>query len=185
MDYRTELLSILHKHAFQYRPAKPFTLASGRLSPTYLDCKTALSLPQALAVLGPLVVTNLQRDITAVGGLTMGADPIAISASMASAGTPHPVKWFSIRKKSKDHGTVRYVEGNVKMDERVSIVEDVLTSGKSTIQAIGRCLEEGLDVAQVIVLIDRQEGDGLAKVKHVVGETVPVTVLFTLEDIAG
>jgi orotate phosphoribosyltransferase len=182
MDHRFELLLLLHRYGYQYNEDAPFTLASGLTSPEYLDCKLALCRPEVMAHLGPLVHSKLREGVVALGGLTMGADPIAMSAAMTSASTERPVRWFSIRKTAKDHGRKNHIVGHVERNERVAIVEDVLTTGKSTVEAIVRCLEEGLDVAQVIVLVNRQNPGGLDKVQHIVGEA-PVTVLYTLDEI--
>src|SRR5579859_3090284 len=104
MDPKQILLDELAHHAYQFRPEQPFTLVSGAKSDEYLDCKLALSQPTAMAVLGKVILRELTRDVVAVGGLTMGSDPIAMSASQASAGSDQPVRWFSVRKDQKEHG---------------------------------------------------------------------------------
>jgi orotate phosphoribosyltransferase len=105
--------------------------------------------------------------VTAVGGLTFGADPVAFAAAFASELNGDPIKAFSIRKTQKDHGIVKWVEGDLQPGERVAIVDDVATTGGSTITAIERARAEGLEVIKALVLIDRQEG-GLENIrKHV------------------
>src|SRR5258705_11411460 len=104
MDPKQILLGELAVHAYQYRPEQPFTLVSGAKSDEYLDCKLALSQPTAMSVLGKVILRELTADVVAVGGLTMGSDPIAMSTSQASAGTAKPVRWFSGGKDQKEHG---------------------------------------------------------------------------------
>ncbi len=179
MALKAVLLSELAKHAFQYRAdeAEWFTLASGERSPEYLDCKHALSRSRAMAVLGPLIHKRLERSVVALGGLTMGADPIAMSTCQASDGTTHEVRWFVVRKDRKAHGQKKLIEGAVEPGDKVAVVDDVVTSGKSTIQAIQACRDFGLDVVQVIVLVDREQLDGLQNIKRAAGG-VPVEAIF-------
>ena len=105
------------------------------------------------------------EDVTAVGGLTFGADPIAVAAAFASEQNEKPINAFSIRKTRKDHGIVRWIEGDIQPGERVAIIDDVATTGGSTIKAIERARSEGLDVTKAVVLVDRQEG-GLDNIRE-------------------
>lgn len=180
-DPRGVLLDLLARHAYRYDPAG-FLLASGVTSNEYLDCKQALSQPDALVALGTLVLATLGAEPVAVGGLTMGADPVAISAACASAGTARPVRWFSVRKDRKGHGRTRMIEGAVVAGDAVAVVDDVVTSGSSTIDAVTKCRDEGLQVRQVIVLVDREHG-GLDAIRQLVGPTVPVVALFTKQEV--
>lgn len=172
------LLGELAKYAYQYRPDNPFKLVSGQTSPEYFDCKLALSQPRAMAVLGKVVLCELVSDVVAIGGLTMGADPIAMSTCQASFGTTHMVRWFSVRKDAKTHGQKKLIEGDIETGEKVAIVDDVVTTGKSTIQAIEQCKEFGLNISQVIVLVDREQSNGLLNIKKVAGDNTPVVVVF-------
>ena len=109
------------------------------------------------------------KDLNAdgVGGLTFGADPIAVATAFASELKGKPVNAFSIRKTKKDHGIIRWIEGDVKPGDRIVIIDDVATTGGSTIKAIERARSEGLNVVRAVILIDRQEG-GLENIrKHV------------------
>lgn len=182
-DDLVTLIDMLATHAYQYRPESPFLLASGLTSPEYLDCKLALSQPQAMAALGRVVLSELAHDVVAIGGLTMGSDPIAMAACQASAGTGHGVRWFSVRKDPKAHGQRKRIEGDVQVGERVAIVDDVVTSGSSTIKAIQACREYGLDVVQVIVLVDREQDNGLANIRRAAGAEHSVEVIFTKNEI--
>lgn len=178
MDEQSRLLTLLATHAYQYQPESPFTLASGRVSPEYLDCKLALSQPEAVFCLGKLLLARLKPQVVAIGGLTMGSDPIAVSTSIASFGTDRQVRWFAVRKEPKIHGRKKLIEGDVREGETIAVVDDVVTSGSSTIQAIMKCREAGFKVAQVIVLVDREQDGGLDEIRKVVGEDVPVDAIF-------
>jgi len=182
MDAQTKLLGLLATHAYQFRPSDPFVLASGERSPEYFDCKQALSQPEAMACLGELMLARLDPSVAAIGGLTMGADPIAMSTAQASAGTRHAVRWFTVRKEAKAHGQKRLVEGDAKPGVRVAIVDDVVTSGKSTIQAISAAREAGLEIVQVIVLVDRQQLNGLGNIRDAAG-SAKVEAIFTKTEI--
>jgi orotate phosphoribosyltransferase len=182
-ESRATLLRELAEHAYQYNEEKPFLLVSGALSPEYLDCKLALSRPAGMAALGPVFHALLKPEVVAIGGLTMGSDPIAMATSQTSAGTKQPVRWFSVRKEAKGHGQKKLVEGSVQPGEAVAVVDDVCTSGQSTIKALEAAREFGLKVAQVIVLVDRQQQDGMANIQKAAGEGVPVTAVFTKSEV--
>jgi orotate phosphoribosyltransferase len=123
-----------------------------------------------MVLVGHLLFDLLRSaDVTAVGGLTFGADPVAFAAAFASELNGRPIKAFSIRKTQKDHGIIRWVEGDVQKNERVAIVDDVATTGGSTVTAIERARAEGLDVVRAVVLVDRQEG-GLDNIRRHVGD---------------
>jgi orotate phosphoribosyltransferase len=183
MDLKAVLLTELAEHAYQFRPHDPFTLASGERSPEYLDCKLALSRPRAMAALGSLVLDRLDSQVVAIGGLTMGSDPLAMSTCQASAETKHQVRWFSVRKDAKAHGQKKLIEGDVAQGDRVAVVDDVVTSGKSTIQAIEACRAFGLDIVQVVVLVDREQLDGLQNIQRAAGNAVPVQAIFRKSEI--
>jgi orotate phosphoribosyltransferase len=107
--------------------------------------------------------------VAGVGGLTFGADPIAVATAFASELAGRPIKAFSIRKTQKDHGIVRWIEGDMTPGEKVAIIDDVVTTGGSTIQAIDRARQEGLDVVKAVILVDRQEG-GLENIREHVAD---------------
>jgi orotate phosphoribosyltransferase len=176
---RSALLDELVRHAYQYSPEKPFLLVSGQYSDEYLDCKLALSQPAAMAALGNVFLAQLTAPVVAIGGLTMGSDPIAMSTSQASYGSPKPLRWFTVRKEAKGHGQKKLVEGSVKPGERVAVVDDVCTTGGSTVKAIEAARDFGLEVAQVIVLVDREQSDGMANIRRAAGDGVEVSAVFT------
>ena len=100
----------------------------------------------------------LQIGTSAIGGLTMGADPISCSVAFASHINKSDIGSFAIRKERKEHGMQKQVEGDVKQGDRVVIIDDVITTGGSTVKAIEAARREGLDIVKVIVLVDREEG---------------------------
>jgi orotate phosphoribosyltransferase len=121
-------------------------------------------------LVGHLVFEAIRDSkVAAVGGLTFGADPIAVATAFASELEGLPIKAFSIRKNQKDHGIIRWIEGDMAAGERVAIIDDVVTTGGSTIQAIQRARMEGLDVVRAVILVDRQEG-GLENIRQHVAD---------------
>lgn len=180
---RERLLDCLAQDAYQFRPEKPFTLASGKESDEYLDCKLALCQSRAMVALGRMFMWSTHNEIVAVGGLTMGADPIAFAMVRESIGMGRSVRWFSVRKEPKGHGQQRLIEGGVQAGDRVAVVDDVVTSGGSTIRAIEACRASGLQIMQVVVLVDREQDNGMDNIRKVAGEGVPVTALFTKQEI--
>ena len=182
-DSRSKLLGFLAEYAYQFRPEQPFVLASGATSDEYLDCKLALSQPGAVVALGQVFLSSLQLGVTAIGGLTMGSDPIAIGTAYASASTGRQVRWFAVRKEPKVHGQKKLIEGSVSDGDQIAVVDDVVTSGSSTIKAIEACKQSGLNVVQIIALVDRQQADGLEKIRRAAGHGVPVSAIFTMRQI--
>jgi orotate phosphoribosyltransferase len=179
---RARLLSLLVTHAYAYKP-EGFRLASGKISDEYLDCKMALSQPDALQPLGDLFLSHVDPGAVAIGGLTMGADPIAVNTSRSSAHVGRNLRWFAVRKDAKEYGKKKAIEGNVSAGESVVVVDDVVTTGGSTIQAIEKCREHGLRVVQVLVLVDREENDGLEKIREAAGPGVSVLAMFTKSEV--
>lgn len=156
---KPELIDLICQKSFQYSEEPTFKLASGQMSRYYINCKPVTLSPRGLYLIGHLVFEAVRdRNIGAVGGMTFGADPIAVAAAFVSELQGAPVKAFSIRKTQKDHGIVKWIEGDLDAGERVAIVEDVATTGGSTLKAIARARDEGLYVDSVVLLIDRQEG---------------------------
>lgn len=138
-----------------------FTLASGRRSDFYVDARLTTMSPEGLQLIGEIGLSALGRSgwgVDAVGGLTMGADPISYAISYASAKTDRPLRAFSVRKEAKAHGTGKRVEGAFRAGDVVAVVEDVITSGGSALSAIAAVREAGGTVAGVLALLDREEG---------------------------
>jgi orotate phosphoribosyltransferase len=119
--------------------------------------------------------------VDAIGGLTLGADPIAAAVSYTAFLNKKPVNAFVVRKEQKDHGLKKLVEGDVQAGSRVAIVDDVITTGGSTIKAITAARAEGLEVAQVIVLVDREEG-GKEEIEKYISAVKPLYTKTELLD---
>ena len=158
-DMKKRLLELVIEKAFRYSEEPVFRLVSGKMSNYYFNCKAVTLSPEGMYLTGNLIF-DLIKDlrVKGIGGLTLGADPIANAVAYTSYLKGNPVEAFVVRKTAKSHGTMQWIEGNVTKADRVVIVEDVITSGKSTIEAINRAREEGLHVVKIIAFIDRQEG---------------------------
>ncbi len=162
------LAEIIIKKSFKYRDNPPFTLASGKTSNYYFNCKPTTLDPEGMNLIGEILFCMLaDSEATASGGLTLGADPLANALSVISYQKGKPIKSFIVRKDVKDHGTKSAVEGDVQSSETVVILDDVITTGGSTITAIERAREAGLVVERVIALIDREEGGKENILQHV------------------
>ena len=156
---KNELIKQLCEKSFRYTEEPTFKLVSGRMSCFYVNCKPTTLSPRGMFLVGNLVFEALAGlEARGVGGLTFGADPIAMATAFASELEGQPLKAFSIRKDQKDHGIVKWVEGDIQAGEKVVVIDDVATTGGSTIKAIERARAEGLDVVRAVILVDRQEG---------------------------
>jgi orotate phosphoribosyltransferase len=175
---RETLLAELREHALVIGEV---TLSSGQKASYYVDAKRALLLPRCFGALGELVADQAaQRGAKAVGGLTMGADPIACAALAAQAGAG--LRAFFVRKERKEHGLQRWIEGPLlESGTPCLIVEDVVTTGGSTVQAIERVREEGFEVAGVLSVVDRLAGGGEAITEAAGG--APYSALITIDDL--
>jgi orotate phosphoribosyltransferase len=180
---RARLLDLLRQFSYRYDPDGGFRLTSGKSSRYYIDCKATTMRGDAAEPIGALVAAALPAAVEAVGGLTMGADPIALATASHCARQGRALNAFSIRKEAKRHGMRKWIEGCAGAGTKVAVLDDVVTTGGSTIDAITRCRQEGLEVAAVVVLVDRQEEDGLQKIVREAGNGVPVTAIFTLDEI--
>jgi orotate phosphoribosyltransferase len=168
---KAELIALLCEKSFKYTPEPTFRLVSGRLSSFYVNCKPTTLSPRGMYLVGNLMFEAV-KDLKpqGVGGLTFGADPIAMATAFASELKGMPINAFSIRKSKKDHGIAQWIEGDLTPGARVVVIDDVATTGGSTIKAIERARENGLDVVRAIVLVDRQEG-GLDNIRRHVPDT--------------
>jgi orotate phosphoribosyltransferase len=138
-----------------------FVLASGRQSDFYIDCRPATMSAEGMVLIGRMGWDAIRRagwNPAAVGGLTMGADPVSYAIAAASFGSDAAVDAFSVRKETKDHGTGRAIEGNFKPGYRVVIVEDVITSGDSARKAAEAIEQAGGKVLGIVAVVDREEG---------------------------
>jgi orotate phosphoribosyltransferase len=158
-EMKHRLAEIILERSFQYRDNPPFTLASGKTSNYYFNCKPTTMDPEGMYIIGNILFEMLSdADVSAAGGLTLGADPIANALSLISYQKKKPIKSFVVRKDAKNHGTKSGIEGNITPGERVAVIDDVITTGGSTITAVEIAQEAGLKVDRVIALVDREEG---------------------------
>ena len=183
-DKKNELLQILLKKSIK---TGHFILASGKESDLYCDCRVTTLDARGANLIGEVgweLVKNeiLSRfpEVKAIGGMTMGADPISLAIGMYSA-TDKPLGIFTVRKEPKDHGRGKRIEGNFNAGEQVIVVDDVITTGGSTIKAIDAIEAEGGKVVAALVLVDREEGGREA----IEGRGVPVYALYTRRSIFG
>jgi len=157
---RDQLQELVRQHALQFGD---FTLASGKKATFYLDCRKLTLSSAGAHQVGLGMLSLLGDDLPdAVGGMAIGADPITAATITMAHVQGKSLKGFIVRKESKKHGTGRDVEGPVVSGERVVIVEDVVTTGGSSLQAIEKVEAAGLKVAGVLAIIDRQEGGAQA-----------------------
>jgi len=158
IDERGRLLELLKTHSLMFGD---FTLTSGRKSRYYFDSKKTTLLAEgaylvARSVLAILRENGIQAD--AIGGMTLGADPIDCPVAALSHLEGTPLRAFIVRKEAKGHGTGRRIEGSVEPGSRVVVVDDVVTTAGSTLAAIEAAQEAGLSVVAVVALLDREEG---------------------------
>jgi orotate phosphoribosyltransferase len=138
-----------------------FTLASGRQSNLYIDARLTTMSPDGLATIGPLALVAIAAEgwqPDAIGGLTLGADPVSYAIAYASALAGTPVRAFTVRKEAKTHGTGKLIEGPFRAGDRVVVIEDVITTGGSAAKAIAAVRAAGATVLGVLAVVDREEG---------------------------
>ncbi len=182
MVLRQRLAQMISKRAFIWRQDPPyFRLSSGKESPFYFDLKRITLDPEGASLVGELAYQAIaDLPVAGVGGMTFGADPIACAIMHTAYRYGRRLYHFSVRKEPKGHGTQRFIEGNISTGDRVVIVEDVVTTGGSTLLAISRAREAGLIPEAVLVLVDREEEDGLSRIQ---AEVSRVKVLFTRSEL--
>ncbi len=166
-----------------------FTLASGAKSDFYVDARVTTFDPRGACLIGEIgwalvkeTAAKLKKNVSAIGGLTLGADPVALSIGIAAQreNSCTPLQVFTVRKAVKEHGRQKRIEGNFSAGDSVVVVEDVITTGGSAIQAIEAIEEAGGQIAFVIALVDREEGgrQNIERLGHV------VVAIFTRTDLA-
>lgn len=184
---RDRLIRLIYERAFKYSKEPIFKLVSGKMSNYYFNCKMVTLNPEGMYLIGNIIFDMIKDlDVKAIGGLTLGADPIAYAVAYTSYLKEKPIEAFVVRKSAKSHGTMQWIEGYVKAEDKVVIVDDVITTGKSTIEAITRAREAGLDIAKVIALIDRQEGgyeNIIEQLKDVKTDYKLVEAIVTRDDV--
>ena len=179
---RQELLSMLAEKSFRLGQ---FTLSSGGTSDYYIDCRLTTLDARGALLTGETVLQEIEQrgwNADAIGGLTMGADPIVVATSVISAQQGSPIDGFLVRKAEKSHGTGQRIEGFREKPARVVIVDDVCTTGASTIQAIEAAREYGFEIAGVLCLVEREEAGGRPNVERAAAPA-PFVALFTANDV--
>ena len=179
---RDKLIKFVRGRSFLRSVEPIYRLSSGQMSKVYFDLRLATLSPEGQFLIGNFMLDTLQANSlkpNAVGGLTMGADPISSATAFASYLRERPVEAFVIRREPKPHGRGLQIEGNVQSGDSVVIVDDVLTTGGSTIKAIEIAEQTGLNVLAVIVVLDRQEQNGRQNIEAL---GFPVHSLLTAED---
>ena len=175
---RQKLLSTLAQKSFRLGE---FKLSSGGTSDYYIDCRTTTLDAKGSRLTGEVFLEEIQRrgwKPRAIGGLTMGADPIVVAVSVVSG----EVDGFLVRKAEKQHGTGQRIEGFREKGARVVIVDDVCTTGASTVQAIAAAREFGFEVVGVMCLVEREEAKGRPSVEKASGGA-PFVSIFTANDV--
>jgi orotate phosphoribosyltransferase len=184
-ELKSELLEALAEKSVR---RGNFTLASGAQSDLYVDCKLTTLDPRCALLIGKIGWKLIQQTaaeknlrIDAVGGLTVGADPIAGNIALAAhlENAPNEPRVFIVRKDQKQHGLRKMVEGNFSPGDTVVVVDDVITKGSSTIEAIDKIEAEGGKVAFAIVLVDRQEQSGRENIER----RCPVVAIFNRQEL--
>jgi len=181
---REQLAKAFHAtESFKWDRDKGFKLASGEISPFYVDCRALMAHPEARRLVAQLAyeaLTDIEFD--SLGGLELGAIPIAVTISDFACAAPRRRLWrtFVVRKQPKDHGLGKLIEGSIRPGDQALIVDDVLTSGGSLLKAMGVAREAGLRVDHALVIVDRQEQGGRARVER---EKVQLISLLTIQDL--
>src|SRR3954466_2919908 len=158
MPHHDRLLALLAERSAR---RGHFTLASGRQSTLYIDARLTTMSPDGLSLIGPLGVSALAASgwqVDAVGGLTLGADPVSYAIAYASALAGAPIRAFTVRKEAKAHGTGRLIEGPFREGDHVVVIEDVITTGGSALRAADAIRAAHGVVVGVLALVDREEG---------------------------
>ena len=158
MDSRSRLIYLL---ATRSARRGSLTLASGRQSDLYIDCRPTTMHPEGLAAIGPLGLAAISARgwaASSIGGLTLGADPVSYAIAYASQLAGTPVRAFTVRKEAKSHGTGKVIEGAFESGDFVVVVEDVITTGGSALRAVDAVRAAGATVLGVLAVVDREEG---------------------------
>jgi len=176
---RDMLLPLLAQKAYRHGH---FTLASGRTSDHYVNCKPVSLSCEGLALLGALMLEQVEDTAVAVAGLTLGADPLVSAVAMRAALDGRNLDALIVRKEAKGHGTGAWLEGPLpEPGSRITVLEDVVTTGGSSLKAVNQLREAGYQVDRVVTIVDRQEG-GL---EAMTAAGLELRSLFLLDEIAA
>lgn len=176
---RQELLERLAALAYRHGS---FTLASGRTSDHYVNCKPVSLSGTGLALLGSLMLEQVEPEAVAVAGLTLGADPLVSAVALRAALDGRELAALIVRKEAKGHGTGAWLEGPLPpAGSRITVLEDVVTSGGSSLKAVNQLRAAGYEVTRVVTIVDRQEG-GL---EAMTAAGLELRSLFLLDEVAA
>ena len=180
-EMKNRLLELVLEKSFQYAEEPIFRLVSGGVSNFYFNCKPAMLDPEGKELIGRLVFAQVKDlEISGIGGLELGSVPISGAVSLISQLEGKPLKEFIVRKEEKDHGIPAKMEGEFAPGEKVVVVDDVITTGGSTIKAIEAVEKLGLIVIKVVVLVDREEMNGKQNIQKLCPE---VEALITRSEV--
>ena len=172
---KDRLMEIILEKSFQYSEEPTFKLVSGGVSNFYFNCKPTMLDPEGKELIGRLIFSTIRDlEVTGIGGLELGSVPISSAVSLISHLEGQPIKEFIVRKEKKDHGIPTKVEGEFVAGEKVVVVDDVITTGGSTIKAIEAVQKLGLEVSKVVVLVDREEMNGRQSIEKLCPEVEPL-----------
>ncbi len=175
-----KLLGLFFQRSFRYSETPSFQLTSGKMSSFYIDCKKVSLDPEGAFLIGEQIFDRIKNlPVEGVGGMTLGADPIATAVSLVSFLKNRPIPAFIVRKEPKGHGSQQQVEGALPPNAKLVVVEDVVTTGGSTARTIEVLKKEGYSVLKVIALIDRKEGGA----ERIASLGVGFESLFTIDDL--
>jgi orotate phosphoribosyltransferase len=177
-EYRARLKALLCRESVQ--AGKTVRLKSGRESHFYVDCRTASTHPEGAFLIAELILELIEgQDVAAIGGPTLGADPIVGAICYASYCHNRPLDGFIVRKAAKEHGKGKAIEGRLPEGGKVVVVEDVITTGGSVLAAVRQVEDAGAEVTRIIALVDRQEGG-----REAIEEAgYPFTAIYTREEL--
>ena len=176
---KEELLELLKKYAYK---KGEFKLSSGKSSEHYVNCKPVILTPRGLTLASVMLLSHVEEDAVAVGGLTLGADPLVSGVTVVCGLDKINLSGLIVRKKAKGHGTGAWIEGpELTKGSLVTVLEDVITTGGSSIEAVKRIRDAGYKVNRVVSIIDRQEnGEADTAMKW---QDLELISLYKLEDL--
>jgi len=179
MTYKEELLELLKKDAYK---KGDYTLSSGRKSEHYVNCKPVTLSSRGLTLCSIMLLEAVEKDAVAVAGLTLGADPLVSGVAVVCGLDKIKIDALIVRKEAKGHGTQAYIEGKLpEKGAKITVLEDVITTGGSAIQAVNRLRDAGYTVNRIAAIVDRQvDGEADTAMKEADLELVSI---FKLEDI--
>jgi len=177
---KEELLKLLKENAYK---KGEYTLSSGKTSEHYVNCKPVTLNGRGLTLASVMLLEHVERDSAAVGGLTLGADPIVSGVALVAGLDKRLLDGLIVRKEPKGHGTGAWIEGpELPEGSKVTVLEDVITTGGSAIKAVKRIRDAGYKVERVVSIVDRQEDDEATTAMKLAG--LELYSIFTLKDLS-